>query len=368
MEKKRILLTAPPNSIHTQRFIDYFYKQGKYDIHVISINQKWEKDIIKKYKQVRFISFMPAKYYPYKIFLLFTAIKIHLLINRIKPHIIYVHFITPYSLFSLLSKYPKILILWGSDINNYYKKSKGIWKYLYNKSIQKADYILSSGDKYMINNIDNVPNNKWIFWTWGINISIPKDNILREKYKISKNDIVIFSFRTARPIFHIETIIESFRILKKKYNNIKLFIKYKKDLNPEYNQRIFNLSENDDNIIMLPFSNIEKMLKEISMSNIGISLAEMDATPVSVRECMAMGIPVIAYNLPQIKELLDNNRGITIDKYHDPQLLAEKISLLIENKDLYKTISKNAREYAINYFSEEKQWKRLEEIHQRFIR
>ena len=67
-----------------------------------------------------------------------------------------------------------------------------------------------------------------------------------------------------------------------------------------------------------------------------------------------MGIPVIAANTTDCRGPIVNNENGLLVEPKDSQDLANKIKNLIDNKDLYDKISKNARQAILNKFDEKK--------------
>lgn len=65
-------------------------------------------------------------------------------------------------------------------------------------------------------------------------------------------------------------------------------------------------------------------------------------------EAMASGLPVVVSNIPANKELVDGStRGLLFEP-QDAKSLAEKLTLLIENRDMRLSLGLNARQYIID--------------------
>jgi len=75
---------------------------------------------------------------------------------------------------------------------------------------------------------------------------------------------------------------------------------------------------------------------------------------------MAMGKPVIATDLPEIRKMLKDCGLLT--KPNDPKDFADKITEAIQNLDLWKGKANNARERIIRHYSWQHIAEKLERI------
>ncbi|MFV8226672.1 glycosyltransferase family 4 protein [Christiangramia aquimixticola] len=77
--------------------------------------------------------------------------------------------------------------------------------------------------------------------------------------------------------------------------------------------------------------------------DIFLNTTNVDNTPVSVIEAMALGLPVVSTNVGGIPYLLDNGKTGIMVRPDDPGEMVNGIVQLLENSDLAEIISKNAR-------------------------
>jgi glycosyltransferase involved in cell wall biosynthesis len=89
----------------------------------------------------------------------------------------------------------------------------------------------------------------------------------------------------------------------------------------------------------------------LSQSDIYCLISHWEGFPRSILEAMRAGLPVIATNVAGVKESVnDGNTGFCIP-HQDEEILADKISYLIQNPDIIKSMGKNARESFENHFT-----------------
>lgn len=105
-----------------------------------------------------------------------------------------------------------------------------------------------------------------------------------------------------------------------------------------------------NNIIFLGEKPHDKVLKLINESKILLLTSIKEGKPRCIMEAMALGIPCIATNVIGTNETIINNKTGFLVELDDYKELAEKITLLLENKTLYDKFSSESILYAkLNY-------------------
>lgn len=80
-----------------------------------------------------------------------------------------------------------------------------------------------------------------------------------------------------------------------------------------------------------------------------INTTNVDNTPVSVMEAMALGLPVVSTNVGGIPFLLEDNKDAILVPPKDTKAITDAIKKLLENQDLAHSISKQARKKAESF-------------------
>ncbi|CAM4141544.1 glycosyltransferase family 4 protein [Flavobacterium sinopsychrotolerans] len=96
-------------------------------------------------------------------------------------------------------------------------------------------------------------------------------------------------------------------------------------------------------------NNEELIRKQFSNISILVVTSSREGFPLVIMEAMELGIPVISSNVGSISEhLIDGKNGFLapIEPVKFIEFAAEKIIKLIDNKELYFSLSLNAREHA----------------------
>ena len=82
-----------------------------------------------------------------------------------------------------------------------------------------------------------------------------------------------------------------------------------------------------------------------------INTTNADNMPVSIIECLALGLPIVSTNVGGLAYLLENNKNALLVKKNDISQMVEKIMNLINDKNLVKLITKNGRKFSENFSS-----------------
>ncbi|MFK2820708.1 glycosyltransferase [Flavobacteriaceae sp. LMIT009] len=101
--------------------------------------------------------------------------------------------------------------------------------------------------------------------------------------------------------------------------------------------------------------------KKAEEFNIFVNTTNIDNTPVSVMEAMALGLPVVSTNVGGVPYLINNNEtGLLVDK-GDVKQMVEAINLLTIDNELKSKLVKNARNQVEKFDWEvvRYQWKKL---------
>lgn len=125
-----------------------------------------------------------------------------------------------------------------------------------------------------------------------------------------------------------------------------------------------------DRIKFLGYLSHKEILLYLSKSKIGIlpnikeGISEF-TSPLKLFEYMALGLPIVATDLPVFREILTHGENAWLVKPEDPKALAEGIKFLIDNPQIAEKLAFKAKEIAKNYtFS--KRAEKIKEIIEKF--
>jgi glycosyltransferase involved in cell wall biosynthesis len=96
---------------------------------------------------------------------------------------------------------------------------------------------------------------------------------------------------------------------------------------------------------------VEEVLPYLQTAHIGVFPSLQEGLPLSLLEMMSCGLPVIASDIEEIKEIITDMKNGVLFKAGDPDDLYGKLELLLNDKDLCDQLGKFARELIINHYS-----------------
>ncbi|WP_421717190.1 glycosyltransferase family 4 protein [Arcobacter arenosus] len=182
---------------------------------------------------------------------------------------------------------------------------------------------------------------------------------IEPKNLMKKNKIIIATFSTLIKLKGIDYFMKSFEYLKHK-ENVEYWIfgeGHEKDYLKQFESQSVILKGFTDNT------------NEIMKNNIDIivvpSITE-EACPMVPLEAFKYGIPVISTNIGGQSEIIRNGKVGYYVPIKDSKAIAKKIDYLIENVEIYNSLSKQCIEYS-KKFSKEEYKKNINKIFEEII-
>ena len=205
---------------------------------------------------------------------------------------------------------------------------------------------VSEGVKREILKYYDVPEEKIIVIPNGVDLEefkpySEKREKIREKYGIGENEIVLifsgYEFRRKG----LEYIIKALPLVKGK---VKLLVVGKDD--PNYYKKLASKLGVSNKIIFTGF--VPDISEYYAASDIFIFPTAYEAFSLATLEAVASGLPILATKVNGTEELIiEGYNGFFIKR--DSKDIANKINILIEDENLRKQMSRNARKTAEKY-------------------
>src|SRR6185295_5494095 len=103
----------------------------------------------------------------------------------------------------------------------------------------------------------------------------------------------------------------------------------------------------------------------LAAADLYVLASRTEALPNGVLEAMAAGLPVVAFAVEGLLDLVDNGRTGVLVTPGDPEALAQGIRTLVEQPREAHLIGRNARAAILAHYSFEAMVARFEELYER---
>ena len=214
------------------------------------------------------------------------------------------------------------------------------------KKISKIIISVSNGVKREILRYYDVPEEKIGVIPNGVDLEKFKPNRekrkkIREKLKIDKNETVLMFSGHKFERKGLRFIIEALPMIK---DNVRLLVIGKDS--PELYKKLAQELKVLDKVIFAGF--VPDITEYYAASDIFVFPTAYEAFSLATLEAVASGLPILATKVNGTEELImEGYNGFFIRR--DPKDIAEKLNILIEDDNLRKQMSRNARKTAEKY-------------------
>ena len=343
----------PPKSlagteIATYNIARYLAKRG-HKVHVItSFDKGLPKVDIEQGFYVHRISWQRARF----IRVIFFWLKILFLLKKIKPDIIHAQNIgmgVPGFLSKKLrscSKKPYIVWCQGSDIYLDWRFKEFISKLV----LKNADAVIALTEDMKME-IQKICDKEIYVIPNGIDLkrfeNLSREGV-RRRLKITGEQKIIMFVGTLRSVKGLKYLIQAMDIIKQKDAEVKLMLvgdgEERQDL-----EKLVKELDLEDRVIFVGKVFNEKVPEYMAASDVFVLPSLSESFGIVNLEAMASGLPIVATKVGGLSEIVkDGENGFLVEP-KNPEQIAKKVLLILENDKLRKKISKNNKEEVKKY-------------------
>lgn len=345
----KVLFLSAIENTHTIRWVNALANKGLEVILVGMKNDKNEKNKSMIDFKVKII-YLPIKgkigYYLNRFF-------INKILEKENPDIINVHYASGYGTLGRFIKFEnKLLNVWGSDVYDFPKQSK-IKKQILVKNLNSYKAIASTSH-CMAKEIEQyLMKNQEIYITpFGVDIEKFKNLNLERK----ENKIIIGIVKTLEPKYGVEYLIRAIKELEKTLDKeiferieVKIYGRGYLRESLENLAKELNIKEKIRFEGYILNSEVPKAINEMDIFVVP-SILDSESFGVAAVEAMACEVPVVVSDADGLKEVVvDNETGFIVSK-KDYKAIAEKIKVLVNNKELRKKLGRAGRKRVIELY------------------
>lgn len=154
--------------------------------------------------------------------------------------------------------------------------------------------------------------------------------------------------RHLEPIYNIEMVIRAFQLIADKYPSAILSICGKGSEEAKLKKLVKDLHL-EEMVEFLGEVNNNEIASKYNEADIFLNGSNIDNLPVAILEAFASGLPVVSTNAGGIKYIIKNGQNGLLVEINDYKGMAEQVERLLQDKELFKSITKNAHETLKEY-------------------
>jgi glycosyltransferase involved in cell wall biosynthesis len=176
----------------------------------------------------------------------------------------------------------------------------------------------------------------------GINCSVFPHIIDIDRFSARKDSYEKITFLSAKGLFDyssVDDLIKAFAIIKKDYPTAEFLIAGEGPEKENLQILITKLGLKD--IKFIGNVSYEEMPSLFQAATIFLHGTKIESFGIALVEAMSSGTPIISTNVGGIPDIIDDNTNGFLVDHGDYSTMAEKIILLLNDKELYQRISKN---------------------------
>lgn len=335
----RLCFVADAGSIHTQRWVGHFAATG-HEVHLVNLGPQPERQFDWPGPQHHILPPPPKLPVPGvrgAVMLAARRYALVALLAQIQPDVLHAHSIADPAWFAALSGFhPLVLTAWGSDILLGLKQGPWLNRRLTRYALGRADLFTADARQVLEAARPHLrPAARTALIRFGVDTRVfsPGANTTwRDRLDLGDAPLVI-SIRQCRPLYNIDTIIRAFARVRDALPAARLVIKlvsqapddpYLVQLRELAGQ--LALGEAVSFVPQVAYAEIPDLYRA---ADVVVSAPSSDGMPVSVLEAMACGAPVVASDLPALRELTAEGADLSLTPVRDAEALSRAILTLL---------------------------------------
>lgn len=370
MVKMRICYLANAQSVHTQKWVNFFADKG-HDVHLISFEKEYIENVnvhnLRRPFALRFGLDFPLK--------LARARVMKRLIKRIDPDILHCHYLLDYGFYGALCGFkPFIVTAWGSDV--LLVPSEGSRKHFVKRFIAKyvvgrADFVTGDSESLVRAFVGfGVDERKVKLIIHGVDLRDfhPVKNY--EKFKedlcVPQDHQVVISTRNLEPVYDVATLVKAMPYVIEERPDTFFLIVGDGTLKRQLEELAHKLGVTKNVRFVGSVSNME-MPRFLVASDVYVSTSLSDTRSVSLLEAMACALPVVVTDLEGNRECVKEGVNGFVFPKRDFKALAEKIVYLLGNEDARREFGSVNKRYTEEEGNYEKEMGKMEKLYKELV-
>jgi len=292
------------------------------------------------------------------IFLFFKSIFIKLP----KRAVIHAHRPDHFAIFSFFKNNPSVISLHGQQARTVNDRKGKMVRFIYNSlekyALKKSNVIVAVDEitkEFYLKLYPQYKDKMYVIPT-GVNTANfkPLDKYkIREDMGFKRTDKIILYVGRVEPPKKIDGIIRAFQLLVKRDNSYKLIIVGDGVLLDEMKELSKTLGVNKETSF-LGLRKRNELPEIFGMSDISVLYSKNEGSPLSVKESLACGIPVVASNVGDVPLIIKNDYNGYLVENESVEELALKMKLALNiSTELKQNCIDSIQNYTIDKVNDE---------------
>ena len=172
---------------------------------------------------------------------------------------------------------------------------------------------------------------------------------IKKKYKINDDDFIIGSVGRIAPEKSFDKIIKNMPELIKTNNKIKFMLIGNGPILEDLKKLVAKL-QLEDNVIFTGLVNYDDMPAYYNTFDVMVSYSTTETQGLTIIEGLCASLPIVCINDKSFREMVQNNYNGYL--FNTSEEFRKSILSLTNNKELYKTMSMNAKNSTYSYSKE----------------
>lgn len=337
----KILILGTAESPHIAKIVNTLSVHG-HSVKLISMDRQKDFD-----SQIS--SKVDIEYIKYRNFLSYytNALTVRAIYKKYKPDVVNVHYASGYATLARIARIKKVVVsVWGSDVYEFPYRNL-LCRHILYRNLRYAKFIASTSNA-MARQVEALYpkfGKKIRITPFGVNL-----NKFR-KFKHNTNNVpVVGIVKALRPIYSVDLLIKSFRIVVDKIENTpQLHIYGDGPMRHELELLVEQLGLKQYVFFFGRIDN-EHVPEVLNTFDVFVNCSVTESFGTAVVEAMACELPILVTDTPGYSEIIQNEVTGIISKDRNPETIADNIIYLLNGGEKAQILGKNARKTVIDRY------------------
>jgi glycosyltransferase involved in cell wall biosynthesis len=260
------------------------------------------------------------------------------LAQRLDVDLVHAHYLLPYGYWAAeAGVHPLVISPWNTDIYTYGRERRRGRRW-----VRKA---IEAGDEFVVSSLGNAEETvrlganpdrvHRIVWYVDLRPFGPEKRVddLAERFGWPAGSTVVLSLRNYRPNTNLDVLLRAFARVRKEVPEVRLVLAARGGWTREETEALIHELGLGDSVAM-HFAAPDELPELCASADIGVSIASTDATPASMIESMASGLPMLMGEAITIGEWITQDEGGEVVHPRDEDAVTAALLKLLRDPEL----------------------------------